>query len=115
MGKDSLGRYAGERRRSVRLLDVLGSGRVVDPHDRSRFRVQGVNEGAHEGPDAGGVVDLAIGQYRSASGRPGRDQPAVAQHTLVTRCGTVAEDLPAGGQFEAVQKAVVGHQVDPVA
>src|SRR5439155_22349783 len=90
----------------------------------------GVDEDAHEGPDAGGEVDggrgirargircdypaaWGAGNYdRGAAGRPGRDQAFVAENLAVARS---AAELPVQLAFsgiDAIEIAVVGAEID---
>ena len=87
----SLGRNAGEGIGLMRLFHPRRAIAVVGPDDRSGAGVDGMQEDAHERPDAGGKVNRGLaaqalwlgGHHGCAADRPGRDQTLIAQHQAV--------------------------------
>src|SRR5262249_5545387 len=79
----SLRRHSSERIGVMRLLHVDGAVAVVGPTDLTRTGIEGVDENTHEGPDAGGDVDGAVGDDRGAARGPSRTQAPVAEALAV--------------------------------
>jgi len=67
-----------------------------------------VEEDAHEGPDAAGEVDLAVGDDGAAAQGPGVDHARVAEDGPRARGGFEAPEETAGGCVEGVKITVVG-------
>ena len=73
----TLRRHTGEGRRAVRLLDEIRARAVIHPHDLASFRVERIQEGAHERPDARRKEHLPVTNHRTATRRPRGDKAAV--------------------------------------
>ena len=112
--QSALGTDAGERRRTVRLFLVLGSGGVIHPPHRAIAGVERVQESPHEGPNAGPKIDGVVAQHRSTARRPGGDQSPVSNGVL--RVGRAAETPleRSIGCPQAVQKPVVATEIDAI-
>src|SRR5262249_38333112 len=67
----------------MRLFDVDGAVAVVGPDDSARAGIEGVEEDAHERPDASGEVDGIVGDHRGTAGRPGGNQAFVTKDLAV--------------------------------
>ena len=94
------------------LLHVARAVALVGPDHGARPRLEGVEEDAHEGPDAGAEVDDAVHDHGRAAGGPGRDEPLVPEDAAVA--GAAAElpqDVALSG-IQAVQVTVVARHVD---
>src|SRR5439155_3065080 len=87
---------------------------AVGPDNAAGLRIDRMDKDAHEGPNAGREVDLALVQHGSAAGWPARNEPIVAQNPAPRR---PAADLPeqlAFGRTQAIPVAIVGDKVDAI-
>src|SRR5262249_18214062 len=72
------------------------------------------DEDAHEGPDAGAIIDGSRFDDRRAARRPGGDEPLVAEDFPIARPTAMLPEEAAVIGVDAVEMAVVTGEVDAV-
>ena len=105
---------AGEGVGVVRLLDVDRAIAVVGPDRLAGAGVHGVDEDAHERPNAGREVDGAVHDDRGAARGPRRDQAFVAEDLAIVGPAAEFPDELAGVAVQAVKITVIRGKVDLV-
>ena len=112
--KSALRADPGEGGVAVGLVHPLGAGAVVAPDDLAGLGVEGVDEGPHEGPNAGREVDPPVLDHGAAAGGPRRDKPAIAEDLAIRGAASEAPPQRARGGLEAIEAAVVAREQDRV-
>ena len=96
----------------MRLLNVLGTSRIIHPLHGTRIGIERIDERSHEGPDTGGEVDRSVADDGSPAGRPSRNEPPIANG--LSRCGPTSETPSQLAVFGAdtIEKAIVATEIN---
>ena len=113
-GDAALRRYPGEGGARVLLEDVDAAAAAVGPDNLAAVGVERVDEDAHEGPDAGGEIDLAVVDYRCAARRPHTHEPVVADDPAVIRAAAELPQERPGLCVQTIEAAIVASEEELV-